>query len=89
MISPTAMALAAMTVMLWIVWSDTIRSRRQHPILYAVRIALFIIVSGIMALNIVRHPEVFRGSPLAIAIVAIIVGIGGAIYFVRKLTLRQ
>ena len=89
MMSPTAMALAAMTVMLWIIWSDTIRSRRQPPILYAVRIALFIIVSGIMILNIVRNPLLFRGTPLVIAIVAVLVGLGGAAYFVRKLTRRQ
>ncbi|HWW60705.1 MAG TPA: hypothetical protein VN181_04985 [Thermoanaerobaculia bacterium] len=89
MISPTAMALAAMTVMLWIVWSDTIRSRRQHPILYAVRIALFIIVSGVMIVNIARNPYLFRGTPLAISLIAVLVGLGGAAYFVRKLIRRQ
>jgi len=89
MMSPTAMSLAVMTVMMWIIWSDTIRARRPHPILYAARIALFLIVSGLLIVNIVRRPEIFRGVPLALAIAAILVGFGGAYYFVRKLVKRH
>jgi hypothetical protein len=50
------MAIASITVMLWIMWSDTIRARRPSPILYAVRIALFLIVAGVLILNMVRQP---------------------------------
>ncbi|HET8796449.1 MAG TPA: hypothetical protein VFO89_02100 [Thermoanaerobaculia bacterium] len=88
MISPIAMAMATLTVMLWILWSDTLRARRPAPILYAVRIALFLVVSGILLLNLVRYPELFSGTARLLAIVAVIVGIFGAGYFARRLIRR-
>jgi len=89
MITPAYMALAALTVMLWIVWSDTIRSKRPSAILYAVRIALYLIVSGILILNMVRYPHQFSGGARAVAIVAALVGIFGAGYFARRLVTRS
>ena len=86
--NPVVMALAALTVMLWIMWSDTIRGRKPVPILYALRIALYLIVSGILILNLVRYPDVFRGSARFIAIAAVVVGLIGAGYFARRLTRR-
>lgn len=83
------MAIATITVMLWIIWSDTIRARRPTPILYAVRIALFLIVSGVLILNMVRQPELFGGSNRWLTIAAATVGILGAGYFTRRLTLRK
>lgn len=87
--NPILMALAALTVMLWIMWSDTIRGRKPTPILYALRVALYLIVSGILILNLVRYPDVFRGSARFIAIAAVIVGMIGAGYFARRLTTRR
>lgn len=89
MISPAAMAIATLTVMLWILWSDTIRARKPSPILYAMRIALYIIVSGILVLNLVRYPSVFDGTARALTIVAAAVGLCGAGYFARRLVLRR
>lgn len=89
MLSPAAMAIAAMTVMLWILWSDTIRAHRPAPILYALRIALYLIVSGILILNLVRYPHVFAGTTRALVIVAILVGLLGAGYFARRLVVRR
>jgi len=89
MISPAAMSLAALTVMLWILWSDTLRARRPSAILYTIRIALYLIVSGILILNIVRYPQYFSGSVRALAIVTIAVGLIGASYFARRLVLRR
>jgi hypothetical protein len=89
MIPPIGMAIAAMTVMLWIIWSDILRSRRPMPMLYALRIALFLIVSGIMILNLVRYPNYFTGGARVFAILAVLVGITGAIHFGRKLVLRR
>jgi hypothetical protein len=83
------MAIMAITVMLWIIWSDTIRARRPAPILYAMRIALYLIVAGIMILNLVRHPDIFGGGAKALTIVAILVGFAGAGYFGRKMVLRK
>ena len=86
---PFVMTLAALTVMLWILWSDNVRRRRPTPILYAVRVALYLIVTGILILNLVRYPDVFRGSARFIAIAAVVVGLVGAGYFARRLTIRQ
>ena len=89
MISPGMMAIAALTVMLWILWSDTLRARRPTPILYAMRIALYLIVSGIMILNMVRYPRMFDGGARFIAIAAVLVGLVGAGYFARRMVLRR
>jgi hypothetical protein len=89
MMNPAAMAIVAMTVMLWILWSDTIRAHRPAPILYALRIALYLIVSGILILNLVRYPDVFAGSTRVLVILAVLVGLLGAGYFTRRLVLRR
>ena len=89
MISPVGMAIAALTVMLWIVWSDTIRTKRPSAILYAMRIALYLIMSGILILNMVRYPEQFSGTARIVAIAAALVGIFGAGYFARRLVTRS
>jgi hypothetical protein len=89
MIPPIGMAIAAMTIMLWIIWSDILRTRRPMPLLYAARIALFLIVSGIMILNMVRHPGFFTGGAKVFALLAVAVGIIGAVHFGRKLVLRR
>lgn len=88
MISPAGMALAAMTVMLWILWSDTIRSKRPAPILYAVRIALYLIVAGVLVLNLIRYPDRFTTTGRVLAVLAIGVGLFGAGYFGRRLVRR-
>ena len=90
MLSAGTMALAVLTVMLWILWSDTIRPRRgPSPILHAMRIALYIIVSGILILNLVRYPAMFAGGARWIAIAAVLVGLIGAGYFARRLVRRR
>jgi len=89
MMNPNAMAIAAMTVMLWIMWSDTIRAKRPSQVLYTVRIALFLIISGILAVNLVRYPEVFAGGSRGLVIAAVVVGLCGAGYFARRLVLRR
>ena len=88
MMSPAGMALAAITVMLWLLWSDSLRGRKPAPILYAVRIALFLITSGVLLLNLIRYPDVFAGTARALAIGAVVIGIMGAVYFSRRLTRR-
>lgn len=88
MITPGAMALTMITVMLWILWSDTIRRRRPSQVLYTVRIGLFLVVSGVLIHNMVRYPALYRGGALPITILAVIVGFVGAGYFARKLVRR-
>lgn len=86
MMSPAGMALAAITVMLWLLWSDSLRARRPTPILYALRIALFLITSAVLLLNIIRYPDIFAGTARVLAMLAVIVGFIGAAYFARRLT---
>jgi hypothetical protein len=82
------MALASLTVMLWILWSDTIRRRPPSPVLYTVRIALFLIMAGVLTMNMLRYPGAFNGTARAVAIIAAVVGVFGAGYFGRKLVRR-
>ena len=89
MIPPIGMAIAAMTIMLWIIWSDIIRARKPTPILYAGRVATFLIVSGILILNLVRYPNYFSGGAKIFAVAASAIGILGAVHFGRKLVLRR
>jgi hypothetical protein len=89
MIPPVGMAIAALTLMLWIVWSDTIRAKRPSPILYTMRIALYLIVSGILILNMVRYPQHFSGGTRVVTILAVVVGFFGAGYFARRLVTRS
>jgi uncharacterized membrane protein YedE/YeeE len=88
MITPGAMALTMITVMLWILWSDTIRRRRPSQVLYTIRIGLFLVVSGVLIHNIVRYPRLYRGGALPITILAVVIGVVGAVYFARKLVRR-
>jgi len=87
--NPGAMAIAAMTVMLWIMWSDTIRRRRPSQILYVVRIALYLVVTGILVLNMVRYPELYSTGARIFTGLAVVVGLIGAGYFGRRLVLRR
>lgn len=88
MIPAGGMAIAALTVMLWILWSDTIRTRRPTPILYAVRIALYLIMTGVLILNRVRYPYLFSTTATIMVVLAACVGVTGAAYFARRLVKR-
>jgi len=87
MIPPAGMAIAALTVMLWLIWSDTIRPRGPS-VLYALRVALFIIVAGILVLNRVRYPFLFSTTATVLVVLVALVGAGGAVYFARRLVKR-
>jgi hypothetical protein len=89
MMTPTTMAILAITVMLWILWSDTMRRSRPTPILYAVRIALYLIMSSILVLNMFRYPAMYGGGDRGLVVVAVIVGLVGAGYFGRRLVTRS
>ena len=88
MIPPAGFAIAAITLMLWIVWSDTVRSRRPSPILYALRVVIFLGMSFILVFNMIRFPMLFSGSTKVLVIVAAGIGLLGAGYFGRKLVRR-
>ena len=64
------------------------RRRPPAPILYTIRIALFLIMSGVLTLNLIRYPFAFSPTARALAILAAVVGVAGAVYFGRKLVRR-
>jgi len=82
------MTIAALTVMLWILWSDSIRTRRSGAALYALRVALYLIVSAILILNRVRYPWLFTTTATVLVAVAVVVGLFGAFWFARRLVAR-
>ena len=88
MMNPSALAIACITVMLWLIWSDNVRPHRPTPILYAIRVALFVIVAGVMVVNMVRYPATFAHGARPLAIGAVAVGVFGAFYFARKMARR-
>jgi len=89
MVPPAGMAIAALTVMLWILWSDSIRARRSTPILYALRIALYLIVGAILVLNRLRYPHLFSTAATIFVALAVMVALFGAYWFARRLVARN
>ncbi len=80
--------LAALTVMLWILWSDSVRPRRPSKLVYWIRVALFLGVTVVIIYNAIRYPEQFRGGIGVFTWLAAIVGVLGAVHYVRKATGR-
>ena len=87
--SPSGLAIVAITLMLWILWRDTIRPSRPSQVLYTMRIGLYLVMSGIFILNVVRYPAMFAGFARVLALVAALIGVLGAIYFGKRLVRRN
>ena len=89
-VPPAGMAIAALTVMLWILWSDSVRRRPRRPpvVLYTMRIVLYLAMTGVLVFNLVRYPELFTSSARTLVLVTATVGILGAAYFAKKLMRR-
>jgi len=88
MIPPSGLAIAALTVMLWILWSDTIRPRRASQMMYAVRVGLYLVASAVLLLNRIRYPYLFSRGATALILAAAAVGLFGAFWFGRRLVKR-
>jgi hypothetical protein len=88
MIHPAAMAIAALTLMLWILWSDSLRSRKPTPILYAIRVVAYLTMATLLVLSRFRYPWLFSATSTALVYVAALIGLGGAIYFGRRIFRR-
>lgn len=81
---PWAVATAALIVMLWIVWSDSIRIGRSHPSVYFMRVVLYLATSAVLAVNLWRRAAEYSMTAKGIAILAALAGVGGAVHFLRK-----
>lgn len=88
MIPPAGFAIAALTVMLWILWSDSLRARRPSPVLYAVRVGLYLVMAAVLVINRIRYPQLFSTSASVLVALTAMVGVAGAVYFGRRLVRR-
>jgi phosphatidylserine synthase len=88
MIPPAGMAIAALTVMLWILWSDSIRSHRPTPLLYGIRVLLFLTMAALLVVNRFRYPRMFSPAASVLVVIAALVGVFGALYFGRRIIRR-
>lgn len=75
---------AALTVMLWLLWSDSIRKRASSSLVYALRAGLYLSATAVLLFNLISRPVAFAYGGRTIAIVAIVVGVLGAVVFARK-----
>jgi len=82
--NPVTLTLAAIVVMLWIIWSDSVRRRRLSPIFSIARAILFLAMAGVLLYNLITYPAAYPGGARAVMIAAVTVGIVGAGYFVRR-----
>lgn len=88
-ISFIPITVAALTVMLWLLWSDSIRRRKTSRILYAIRVLLYLTVGFIIGSRLVITPAIFTQGGRALAILTVIVALVGAVYFVRRAAAAQ
>lgn len=80
----SAIPVAALTVMLWLLWSDSIRKRASSSLVYALRAGLYLSATAVMLFNLISRPIAFMYGGRTFAIVAVIVGLLGAVVFGRK-----
>jgi hypothetical protein len=76
--------LAALTLMMWIIWSDSVRKRRSSSILYGFRAFLYLAASAVLIYELWRERRWISHSILGVTLFAVVVGITGALYFFRK-----
>ena len=88
MIPPAGFAIAALTVMLWILLSDSLRTRRPTPVLYAVRVLLYLTMAALLVTNRIRYPRMFSTSASVLVVITALVGLFGALYFGRRMIRR-
>lgn len=76
--------LAALTLMMWIVWSDSIRRRRSAAPMYYFRVFLYLTACGVLGYSLWRDWYQVGTATAVLTIVAILFGLGGAAYFVKQ-----
>lgn len=79
-----SVSIAVLTVVLWILWSDSVRPRRGGKVLYGVRVVLFVVVAGVLVQRAVTNRPPLSAGAIAIVAVTTLAALGGAGYFLRK-----
>ncbi|MGH9456828.1 MAG: hypothetical protein ACRD2J_04225 [Thermoanaerobaculia bacterium] len=75
---------AAITLMLWILWSDSVRPRPMPRAWYVFRAVLYLAMAGVMAFNGWRYARAFRTGNWVLLGTAMAIGLIGVVYFGRK-----
>lgn len=83
-VSPVVLAVAGLLIMLWIVWSDSVRIGRSHPAIYWMRVVLYLAAAGALVFHMTRHLSLFTPIAEIATVLAALTGLGGAIHFLRK-----
>ncbi|MFN2239702.1 MAG: hypothetical protein ABR524_09950 [Thermoanaerobaculia bacterium] len=76
--------LAAIVILLWLLWSDSIRQRAMPRVWFFFRASLYLVVGAVMAYNGWRYGSAFTTMNWVLIGVAIAVAILGAAYFFRR-----
>lgn len=76
--------IAAITMMLWLLWSESLRQRQMPRLWYFFRALLYVLIAGVMAWNGWRYGAVFTRWNWVFTAVAIVVAIVGAAYWVMR-----
>ena len=80
--NPIVLPVAAIVVMLWIIWADSIRRRPAPRFFYFMRVVLFLVMTGLLVWNI--YLGAYPGSVRYIAMAAAVAGLIGVVYFIRR-----
>lgn len=74
-----------MVVMMWLIWSESIRNRKPSKVMYAFRVLLFAAVIGVMIYNVFAYPHLQNSTSRILVAVASCIGVIGIVYFLRRI----
>lgn len=80
---------AGITMMLWLLWSESLRRRPMPRPWYAFRALLYIAMAAVMAWNGWRYAYAFQTWNFVLIGTAVAVALIGAVFFGRKAAARS
>jgi hypothetical protein len=76
--------IAAITLMLWLLWSESLRNRPKHPAWHLSRATLYLGMAAVMVFNGWRYRWAFTPFNFVLLGLAAAVALLGAGFFLRK-----
>jgi hypothetical protein len=76
--------IAAMTLMMWLLWSESLRDRPKHAAWHLSRATLYLGMAAVMVYNGWRYRWAFTTFNFVLLGLAAVVGLLGAGFFLRK-----
>ncbi|HEY0593458.1 MAG TPA: hypothetical protein VGF40_16920 [Thermoanaerobaculia bacterium] len=76
--------IAAITLMLWLMWSESLRARTRLPAAHLFRALLYLGISGVMIFNGWRYRHALETANFVLLAAAALVGLIGAVFFAKK-----